>query len=53
MSGRGAYLCRSPECWKLGVKGNRLERALRIKLTPESREKLALDLEESFGSEVR
>jgi predicted RNA-binding protein YlxR (DUF448 family) len=39
-TGRGAYLCREQECWQLGLKGNRLEHALRGKLTQENREQL-------------
>ena len=40
-AGRGAYLCRVAECWEMGLKGNRLERALRTSLTLENREELA------------
>ncbi|MDD5038268.1 MAG: YlxR family protein [Dehalococcoidales bacterium] len=39
-AGRGAYLCPAPECWEIGIKGRRLERALRITLTPDNRERL-------------
>ena len=39
-AGRGAYLCRSPECWEIGMKGGRLEYTLRISLTQDSREQL-------------
>ena len=45
--GRGAYVCSLPECWQSGLKGNKLERALRTSLLPEIREKLAQDLKES------
>ena len=38
--GRGAYLCRSRECWQIGLKGSRLERALRTTLTQDNREQL-------------
>jgi len=37
-AGRGAYLC--PECWQLGLKGSRLEHALRATLTQDNRERL-------------
>lgn len=37
---RGAYLCPIRECWEVGLKGNRLEYALRTKLTLENREML-------------
>jgi predicted RNA-binding protein YlxR (DUF448 family) len=39
-AGRGAYLCRARECWQLGLKGNKLEHALRGTLTQENREQL-------------
>ncbi len=40
-AGRGAYLCRAPECWEVGLKGSRLEYALRTSLTQDNREQLA------------
>ena len=45
-AGRGAYLCRAPECWELGCKGGRLEHTLRTNLTQENREQLI-----RFGTE--
>ncbi len=39
-NGRGAYLCPARECWETGLKGNRLEYALRTKLTLENRQAL-------------
>ena len=39
--GRGAYLCRSPECWETVLKTGRLGHALRTSITPDNREKLA------------
>ncbi len=38
--GRGAYLCRAPECWEIGLKKGRLEHALRTTLTQDNREQL-------------
>ncbi|MBM4446077.1 MAG: YlxR family protein [Chloroflexi bacterium] len=38
--GRGAYLCPIRECWEIGLKSNRLEYALRAKLTLENRQVL-------------
>lgn len=32
--GRGAYFCPNPRCWKQGLKGQGLERALRTKPSP-------------------
>ncbi len=39
-AGRGAYLCPAPECWEAGLKGGRLEHALRTSLTRDNREQL-------------
>jgi predicted RNA-binding protein YlxR (DUF448 family) len=38
--GRGVYLCPIRECWETGLKSNRLEYALRAKLTSENRQAL-------------
>ena len=40
-AGRGAYLCGLPECWDIGLKGGRLERALRTVIAVANREQLA------------
>jgi predicted RNA-binding protein YlxR (DUF448 family) len=34
-SGRGAYLCATPECWDTGLKRGILPRALKIDAIPE------------------
>ena len=39
-AGRGAYLCRTAECWETGFKGNRLEHALRTSFTQDTRDQL-------------
>lgn len=39
-AGRGAYLCRLPECWETGLKSSRLEYTLKTTITPENREHL-------------
>ncbi len=39
-AGRGAYLCRGQDCWQEGLKGGRLEHALRTTLSRENREQL-------------
>ena len=39
-AGRGAYLCRARECWEAGLKGSRLEHALRFTLTQGNRAQL-------------
>jgi len=38
--GRGAYLCPVEECWEMGLKGGRLEHALRTTLSQDNREQL-------------
>ena len=38
--GRGAYICRDLECWESGLKGKRLEQALRGRVTQDNREQL-------------
>jgi len=37
-SGRGVYLCPEKDCWELALKKNRLEFALRIKLSDDNRQ---------------
>jgi predicted RNA-binding protein YlxR (DUF448 family) len=44
-AGRGAYLCRTPDCWQVGLRGSRLERTLRTTLTRDNRERLIKDEE--------
>ena len=39
-AGRGVYLCPMRECWDIGLKGNRLEYALRTELILENRQTL-------------
>jgi predicted RNA-binding protein YlxR (DUF448 family) len=39
-AGRGAYLHPVRSCWEAGLKGNRIEQALRVKLTPAGRSAL-------------
>ncbi len=36
--GRGAYLCPNKICWELALKKNRLEHALRTKLSADNRQ---------------
>ena len=38
--GRGAYLCPNKDCWEMALKKNRLEHALRIKLSNNDRQVL-------------
>ena len=39
-AGRGAYLHPVQSCWEVGLKGSRIEQALRIKLMPANRDAL-------------
>lgn len=39
-AGRGAYLCRSRGCWERALARERLDHALKTKLTAEDRERL-------------
>ncbi|MGQ9572372.1 MAG: RNase P modulator RnpM [Dehalococcoidia bacterium] len=48
-SGRGAYLCKAQHCWQLALKKDRLDYALKTKLTPEEKESL-LQYAHSFPS---
>ena len=36
-SGRGAYLCRQRDCWETALARGQIERALKVKLTAETR----------------
>ncbi len=40
MAGRGAYLCRRRECWEAGLRGGRLEHALRATMGEYNRQQL-------------
>jgi predicted RNA-binding protein YlxR (DUF448 family) len=39
-NGRGAYLCRQPQCWEQAIKRERLAAALKTKIEKEAREQL-------------
>lgn len=43
-SGRGAYVCRSPECLKRAIKQKQLERQLQVSLTEEVNEALMAEM---------
>ena len=43
-SGRGAYVCRSPECLKRAIKQKQLERQLQVSLTDEVNEALIAEM---------
>jgi predicted RNA-binding protein YlxR (DUF448 family) len=35
VAGRGAYLCKDKRCWRAALEHKRLDRALKLALTPE------------------
>ena len=43
-SGRGAYVCRSPECLQRAIKQKQLERQLQVSLTNEVNEALMAEM---------
>lgn len=43
--GRGAYLCRNPQCLEKARKARRLERAFSMKIPDEIYDRMALELE--------
>ena len=48
-SGRGAYVCRDPNCLKRAIKQRQLERQLDAALSPEAAEALQAELEKLTG----
>jgi predicted RNA-binding protein YlxR (DUF448 family) len=46
-NGRGAYLCRTRECWETGLARKALENALKVPIDPENRARL-----KSFGESL-
>ena len=46
LNGRGAYLCRSPECFQKAVKTRGLERSFHMSLDAEVYERLRKELEQ-------
>lgn len=48
--GRGAYLCRRPECWQEALRKDRLSYALRTKLTQADKDELQAQSDTLLGS---
>ena len=44
-SGRGAYICKNPDCLQKAKKGGKLDRAFSCKVSPEIYETLGMQLE--------
>lgn len=51
--GRGAYVCRTGTCFQAALREGRLQRSLRVALTPEAEEKLLRCWEEMNGADLR
>lgn len=49
--GRGAYLCKNPQCFEMAKKARRFERAFSCKIPDEVYEQMRLELEESAKGE--
>lgn len=47
-AGRGAYLCTNEECWNIAIKGNRLERRMKVRLSEGNKAQLG-----KFGGEIQ
>ena len=45
-SGRGAYLCTNPDCWRRAMRTGSLSRALNVQLTPQDKHLLEAYLEQ-------
>ncbi len=51
MSGRGAYICASADCWKSCLSSNKLEFSLKVKIAPEERSRLLAEGLSLIGGE--
>ena len=52
-SGRGAYVCRKPECLRRAIRQKQLERQLEIALSEEVQEGLTAELERLNAGETK
>lgn len=44
MNGRGAYICKSMDCYKKAAKSKALERALKVEISEEVHERISKEL---------
>jgi predicted RNA-binding protein YlxR (DUF448 family) len=51
LSGRGAYVCSSPGCWKVCFSGNQLDHVLKIKIAPDERDRLLAEARSLMGGD--
>lgn len=49
--GRGAYVCRDPECLNKALRSNALGRSLEVTIPPEVRQRLLAEMEAPDGTE--
>ena len=49
LAGRGAYVCPDPECISRAIHSRSLERALQVKVSPETKEALLAELSHENG----
>lgn len=52
LSGRGAYVCKNPECFRLARKARRFERSLSCQIPEEVYIKLEKELEDAAASDI-
>jgi predicted RNA-binding protein YlxR (DUF448 family) len=50
--GRGAYVCRKPQCWEVALDPGRLSRALRCQMGPEEAMMLKEEIRRNVGGEI-
>lgn len=52
LNGRGAYICRTADCWEAALKKNRLGHALKAGLSEQDRERVCQYISELKGSDT-
>jgi predicted RNA-binding protein YlxR (DUF448 family) len=50
--GRGAYLCRKPQCWEVALEPKRLSHALRCQVGSEEATMLKQEISRNAGGEI-
>lgn len=49
VNGRGAYLCKQPECYQKGLKKERLAQALKVSVSPQEMATLQVTLQSELS----
>lgn len=52
LSGRGAYICKNSDCWARAIQRSALNRALKMEVSAEDRERLLQHSRSYAGSQV-